>query len=60
MGWNDRDPGMYEAITGLHYETGLPLDHNGDPILPECKWCKGTGERNESDCAKCEGTGDEQ
>jgi hypothetical protein len=51
---------MYEAITGLHYETGLPLDGNGDPIPPECKWCRGTGERGEADCTKCEGTGDEQ
>ena len=49
MGWNDRDPELYEAITGERYDGG-----------EYCRRCNGTGEVGANDCPKCEGSGDEE
>ena len=53
MGYNDRDPGLYEAITGLAYETDLPLD-GSKPRVPAgwtpppmpltCSYCQESGD----------------
>lgn len=64
MGWNDRNPELYESITGLSYETGLPLDGSmpagwTPPPLPEtCHACNRQGDRvndplYEGECVEC-------
>jgi hypothetical protein len=67
MGWNDRNPELYESITGLSYETGLPLDGSmpagwTPPPMPEvCYGCGAKGDRAsdplyESECVECYAT----
>jgi len=66
MGWNDRHPELYESITGLSYETDLPLDGRRTmpagwvpPAMPEtCYGCGAKGDTindplYESECAEC-------
>ena len=67
MGWNDRNPELYEQITGLSYETDLPLDGRRTmpagwtpPAMPEtCSACKATGDTcndpiYEGECMDCD------
>jgi hypothetical protein len=66
MGWNDRNPELYEQITGLSYETDLPLDGRRTmpvgwvpPAMPEtCYGCGAKGDTinaplYESECVEC-------
>ena len=66
MGWNDRNPELYEAITGLDYGTDRPLDSRSRPfngVLPampeKCDGCGTTGDTIENpiytgECECCE------
>jgi len=68
MGWNDRNPELYEQITGLSYETGRPLYGNAAvaephyrlPAMPETAYCCGAKGDTiedplyESECVDCD------
>lgn len=68
MGWNDRNPELYESITGLDYGTGRPLDGSParmptgwvPPAMPEtCSKCKHNGDMvhdplYEGECTECD------
>ena len=53
MGWNDRNPELYESITGLDYGTNRPLD-GSTPAMP-ANW---TPPAMPEKCYGCEATGD--
>lgn len=68
MGWNDRNPELYEQITGLRYEDDMPIGSPRNqmpagwtpPAMPEtCSACKATGDTcndpiYEGECMDCD------
>jgi hypothetical protein len=68
MGWNDRNPELYESITGLRYEDDKPIGSPRGtmpsgwvpPAMPDtCSACKYEGDMvndpiYEGECAECD------